>query len=48
MIVCEWFALCANETDMGAAHPILGVVPICQRCADRFDMTPEYHLEPRL
>ena len=33
--VCQWFAGCyrlaVGETD----HPVLGAVPICQRCADK-------------
>lgn len=29
---CEWFALCDREATGFIAHPILGTVPICDRC----------------
>jgi hypothetical protein len=29
---CQWFALCENKAVMLEPHPILGEVPICQRC----------------
>ena len=32
-LVCEWYALCQNDADGTTPHPILGQVPICQRCA---------------
>lgn len=32
---CEWFALCGNPAVTTEPHPILGDVPICQRCADK-------------
>lgn len=38
---CKWYALCANESVGHVAHPILGDVPICQRCADRHDLIVE-------
>lgn len=38
MTTCEWFARCANEAAGVAPHPILGAVPICVRCAKRFDL----------
>lgn len=31
---CEWFARCDNQTDRVATHPILGMVPCCDRCAE--------------
>ncbi|GMA42418.1 hypothetical protein [Mobilicoccus caccae] len=34
-IKCQWFALCPNPPAGTIAHPILGEVPACQRCADR-------------
>lgn len=34
---CEWFARCGNEAWSLEPHPILGDVPICQRCADKLD-----------
>lgn len=30
---CAWFALCENPATTTEPHPILGPVPICQRCA---------------
>lgn len=30
--VCEWFALCENDATTTEPHPILGDVPICERC----------------
>lgn len=32
--LCEWFAACKNEAVKARPHPILGDVPICQRCDD--------------
>lgn len=29
---CQWFALCPNKATGTLAHPILGDVPICDRC----------------
>ena len=29
---CKWFALCENAATGALAHPILGDVPICDRC----------------
>ena len=36
---CEWFALCRNESVGTVPHPVLGDVPICQRCADKMELT---------
>lgn len=33
--LCEWYALCMNPAVGTTPHPILGNVPICQRCADK-------------
>ena len=30
--MCEWFALCTNAATGTTAHPVLGDVPICDRC----------------
>jgi hypothetical protein len=38
-MLCEWFALCARQADGYAVHPIIGAVPICQRCGDRMGVT---------
>lgn len=32
---CEMFALCTNEAEGDTAHPILGRVPSCARCAEK-------------
>jgi hypothetical protein len=34
-VACEWFALCDRAADGLRRHPILGAVPICDRCAER-------------
>ena len=50
MTTCKWFALCDHPAVGTVNHPALGAVPICARCAKRFDLTPEpltTH-EPRL
>lgn len=44
--VCEWFALCTNPSVGTVAHPILGDVPICQRCADRMDYADKVEPHP--
>ena len=36
--LCEYFAGCTRAAEGTVAHPILGQVPTCQRCADRFDL----------
>jgi hypothetical protein len=35
--VCQWFALCPNDATHTLAHPILGDVPICDRCQAKYD-----------
>ena len=37
--VCEWFAKCDHPAVGVIAHPVLGDVPCCQRCADKLEMT---------
>jgi len=32
---CAWFALCDRPADGLRSHPVLGSVPICDRCAVR-------------
>lgn len=34
---CEWFRLCANVATGTQSHPILGDVPICDRCQALYD-----------
>lgn len=33
---CMWFALCDRPAVVTEPHPVLGDVPICQRCLDKF------------
>ena len=35
---CEWFALCDYPAIGTVAHPVLGDVPVCGRCADKLDL----------
>ena len=37
MAACVWFACCPNPANGLRDHPILGDVPICQRCDDRVE-----------
>lgn len=32
---CRWFLLCTEPTAGYVAHPVLGRVPTCKRCADK-------------
>jgi hypothetical protein len=32
---CQWFLLCTNPATTILSHPILGDVPICERCKAR-------------
>lgn len=31
--LCEWYALCVRPAAGTTPHPILGDVPICEKCA---------------
>lgn len=33
--LCQWFALCDHEAEWLVPHPILGLVPTCDRCLGR-------------
>ena len=33
--VCEWYALCDHLATMFVKHPIIGLVPTCDRCAEK-------------
>lgn len=37
--ICEWFAYCDNPATGTQHHPILGDVPICDRCRDIYERT---------
>lgn len=37
---CHWFAGCTNAAATSVPHPVLGDVPVCQRCAERAGVTP--------
>lgn len=45
MIECAWFALCDRPAVGYCRGPIggglFGPIPICRRCADRFDLNPQ-------
>lgn len=36
--ICEWYAKCENDAVGAIDHPILGPVPVCQRCTDKHEM----------
>jgi hypothetical protein len=33
--ICQWFAMCTNRANGTLSHPILGDVPICDRCRSK-------------
>lgn len=39
--LCEWFALCDHEATTTRSHPVLGQVPICQRCDEKIQKIDE-------
>ena len=41
MLICEWFAKCANPTLTALDHPALGPVPTCARCAEQVGLTDQ-------
>lgn len=40
--LCQWFALCARRAAGVIAHPVLGYVPTCERCAALADERDEF------
>jgi hypothetical protein len=36
-ILCQWFALCENVATTTRPHPVLGDVPICDRCDEKVE-----------
>lgn len=37
LLTCEWFALCENVATATEPHPILGSIPICERCKAKLE-----------
>lgn len=35
--LCEWYALCSNVSVGTVTHPILGEVPVCERCLNKHE-----------
>ena len=35
--LCQWWALCENAATHTLGHPVLGRVPICERCLARLE-----------
>ena len=36
-VPCQWFLKCLNPANGLRDHPVLGPVPICQRCDNRVE-----------
>lgn len=45
--ICRWFVLCENEATSHRPHPILGPVPICDRCDDKIQRFDDHLAERR-
>lgn len=37
MNTCEWYLICDNPATKTRPHPVLGDVPICDRCDEKAD-----------
>lgn len=37
IVICAWWALCGNPATGTRPHPILGHVPICDRCNQKVE-----------
>lgn len=35
--ICQWYVLCGDPATTTQSHPILGNVPICDRCKAIYD-----------
>lgn len=36
-ITCKWFLFCTNPATGTMRHPVLGPVPICDRCRAKYE-----------
>lgn len=43
---CMWWALCVNPATQLEPHPIIGDVPICDRCKAKLDAIDEARQRP--
>lgn len=34
---CQYFLLCTNKATTSVPNPIIGDVPCCKRCKDKYD-----------
>jgi hypothetical protein len=43
---CQWFALCDHEATVQVRHPVLGLVPTCDRCVARMGLQADVVADP--